>query len=76
MVKNLPARQETGLDPWIGKILWRREWQPALVFLPGESMDREVWWAIAHGVTRVRHDWAANTHPYFDHTPPWVQTTH
>ena len=25
-----------GLDPWIGKIPWRREWQPTLVFLPGK----------------------------------------
>ena len=24
-------------DPWVGKILWRREWQPTPVFLPGES---------------------------------------
>ena len=24
-------------DPWIGKLLWRREWQPIAVFLPGES---------------------------------------
>ena len=24
-------------DPWVGKILWRRKWQPAPVFLPGES---------------------------------------
>ena len=24
-------------DPWVGKILWRRAWQPTLVFLPGES---------------------------------------
>ena len=23
-----------GFDPWVGKILWRRKWQPALVFLP------------------------------------------
>ena len=22
--------------PWVGKILWRREWQPTPVFLPGE----------------------------------------
>ena len=22
---------------WVGKILWRRKWQPTLVFLPGES---------------------------------------
>ena len=24
-------------DPWAGKILWRRTWQPTPVFLPGES---------------------------------------
>ena len=23
-------------DPWVGKIRWRREWQPIPVFLPGE----------------------------------------
>ena len=25
-----------GFDPWGGKILWRREWLPTPVFLPGE----------------------------------------
>ena len=25
-----------GFDPCVGKILWRRAWQPTLVFLPGE----------------------------------------
>ena len=24
-------------DPWVGKIPWRRTWQPTPVFLPGES---------------------------------------
>ena len=24
-------------DPWVRKILWRRKWQPAPVFLPGKS---------------------------------------
>ena len=23
-------------DPWVGKIPWRRKWQPTPVFLPGE----------------------------------------
>ena len=37
LVKDMPAMQETeGLDPWVGKIPWRRAWQPTLVFLPGE----------------------------------------
>ena len=25
-----------GFNPWVGKIPWRREWQPTPVFLPGE----------------------------------------
>ena len=25
-----------GFSPWVRKILWRREWQPAPVFLPGK----------------------------------------
>ena len=27
----------TGFNPWVGKIPWRRKWQPTPVFLPGES---------------------------------------
>ena len=26
-----------GFDPWVGKIIWRRAWQPTLVFFPAES---------------------------------------
>ena len=29
-----------GFDPWVGKIPWRREWQPTPVFLPGESLGQ------------------------------------
>ena len=35
-VKNLPVMQETWFALWVGKILWRKEWLPTLVFLPGE----------------------------------------
>ena len=31
---------------------WRREWQPTPVFLPGESQEREAWWAAVYGVAR------------------------
>ena len=24
-------------DPWVGKMPWRRKWQPSPVFLPGKS---------------------------------------
>ena len=27
-------------NPWVGKIPWRRKWQPCPVFLPGESHGR------------------------------------
>ena len=36
-LKRMPARWETGFDPWVGKIPWRRQGQPTPVFLPGES---------------------------------------
>ena len=26
-----------GFNPWVGKISWRRKWQPTPVFLPGKS---------------------------------------
>ena len=35
MVKNPPAIWDCMFDPWVGKIPWRREWQP--IFFPGES---------------------------------------
>ena len=28
--------ERCGFDPWVGKIPWRKAWQPTLVFLPGE----------------------------------------
>ena len=28
------------VDPWVGKIPWRRTWQPTPVFLPGESHEQ------------------------------------
>jgi len=39
VVKNSPANagDARGFDPWVGKIPWRRAWQPTTVFLPGEA---------------------------------------
>ena len=36
-VKRLPTVWETGFNPWVGKILWRRKWQPTPGLLPGKS---------------------------------------
>ena len=27
-------------DPWVGKIPWRKKWQPTPVFVPGESRSQ------------------------------------
>ena len=29
--------QSRAFDPWVGKIPWKRKWQPSPVFLPGKS---------------------------------------
>ena len=36
MVKHLPAMWETGFGSWVGKVPWRRKWQPTPVLLPGK----------------------------------------
>ena len=40
VIKNSPANagdtRDTG-HPWVGKILWRRKWQPTQVLLPEKS---------------------------------------
>ena len=42
-------RPKSWFDPWVGKIPWRRRWQPTPVFLPGEA-----WGATVH---RVAQSW-------------------
>ena len=53
--------QSYGSDPWVGKIPWRRKWQPIsiyLVFLPGESpWTEEPGGLQSMGSQRIRHDW-------------------
>ena len=43
------------LDPWVGKIPWRREWKPSLVFLPGEWTE-EPGGLQSMGSQRARHN--------------------
>ena len=44
MVKNPPAKagrhKRHGFDLWVGKIPWRRAWQPTLVFFLEESLGQ------------------------------------
>ena len=39
VLKDMPVNmpQETWFNPWVGKIPWRRKWQPTPVFLPGKT---------------------------------------
>ena len=62
-VKNLPAMQEMCFDPWIGKIPWRRKWQPTPVFLPGTSHGQRSlvgyspWGHKESDITEVTQNW-------------------
>ena len=48
VVKNLPANagdaREAKFDPWVGKIPWRRAWQPTPVFLPENFYGQQEAW--------------------------------
>ena len=39
--KESACNVRPGFDPWVGKIPWKRSWQPTPVFLPGESPGTE-----------------------------------
>jgi len=34
---------ETQFNPWVGKVPWRKKWQPITVSLPGNPVDRGAW---------------------------------
>ena len=61
VIKNPPAKAgdvRDSFDPWLGKIRWRRKWQPTPVFLPGEAhgQRRLVGYIQSIGSQRVGHD--------------------
>ena len=43
-VKNMPASAGDTGDPWVGKVPWRREWQPTPGFLPGYKESHMTEW--------------------------------
>ena len=53
-------------NPWVGKIPWRKAWQPTPVFLPGENpMDKRAWPAMVYRAAKSR-TWLKwlSTHAY------------
>ena len=75
MVKNLLYLQcrTPGFDSWVGKIPWRREWQPTSVFLPGESqgqrnsveLQSQIWLSNTHMCARAHTHTHTHTHTHF-----------
>ena len=41
-----------GFNPWVGKIPWRRKWQPTAVLLPGKFHGLRSLVGCIHGVTK------------------------
>ena len=58
VVKNPPANaRRYKFDPWLGKIPWRKEWQPTPVFLLGKSHGQRSLGGYSPWLyTRVGHD--------------------
>ena len=56
VVKNPSANavdvKSCEFDPWVKKIPSKKAWQPTLVFLVENPLDRGSWWATAHRVTK------------------------
>jgi len=43
-VEQCRSPRRCRFDLWVGKIPWRREWQPVPVFMPGESHGQGARW--------------------------------
>ena len=69
---RLPSRR-CWFDPWVGKIPWRRKWQPTPVFLPGKSHgQRSLVGYSPWGHKRVRLDLVTKNNNKFWAASYWV----
>ena len=65
-LKNPPAMWENWIRSLVGKLSWRRVWQPTLVFLPGESpWTEEPGRLQSIGSQSVRHEWATKHSKFY-----------
>ena len=49
-----------GFDSWVGRIPWRRKWQPTPVLSPGKSHGRRSLVGYSPWGRRVGHDWTTS----------------
>ena len=55
--KESACNVRPGFDPWVGKIPWKRSWQPTPVFFPEDSpRTEEPGGLLSMGSQRVRHN--------------------
>ena len=62
--------RRSGFNPWVGKIPWRRKWQPTPVFLPGKSHGQRNLLGYSHeelDMTELLHFHFKFPHPQ----KPW-----
>ena len=65
-------------DLWalLGSLLWRRQWQPTPVLLPGNFHDGGAWWAAVHGVAKSRTWLSDFSFPFHFHALEKEMATH
>ena len=69
MVKICLQYRRLRFSPWVGKIPWRREWEPLHYSCLENSMDRGPWWTTVHGVAKSWTDTlATNTSTFHFHS--------
>ena len=66
--------RETWVDPWVGKIPWRRAWQVTPVFLPGEPPCTEEPGGLqaSRSQSRTRLSMRAGLSCAMQHLVPWL----
>ena len=54
-------------NPWVGKMPRSRKWQPMLVFLLENPMDRGAWWPAVHRVAKSQIQLSTDRHMWICH---------
>ena len=56
------CQERCGFNPWVRKIPWSREWEPAPVFLPGKSHGQRSVAGCIHGVAESdMNEWLSSS---------------
>ena len=58
--------QETGFDPWVGKISWSRKWQTTPVFLPGKFHGQRSLAGSVYGISESDTIGQLSSHAWMD----------